>query len=139
MIGTLIIMPVTPQIVPHKDKAIIAISGLMFMLFPMSFGSKILPVKTCIRPIQKRTMLKGKNAPNCSKQKKAGNKVPKTEPTVGMKFKMKIKKAQNRGESTPTNNRTTKLNVPVIRLVKVFKPRYFATEISILSIKLITS
>ena len=105
VIGILNSMPVTPQIAPQISKEAIATKGLIFKVFPIIFGSKMLPIITWILPTINSTNKLGVNSPNCSKQNTAGKIVAIKEPIVGIKFKIKIKNAQNKGESIPINNR----------------------------------
>ena len=106
------------------------------MELPISFGSSRLPTRTWTKPTSNRTRVNGNSSPNCIKQKHAGNKVPIREPTVGIKFNIKIRNAQKRGESIPIIASMIKLNNPVMKLTRVLSHRYLATDTSILSIKL---
>ena len=46
VMGTLKIIPVTPQIVPQNAKAKMVTKALMFMVFPISFGSRMFPTNS---------------------------------------------------------------------------------------------
>ena len=57
--GTLKNIPVIPQIDPHIESAINVAKELMFNELPISLGSKIFPIRTCIVPTNTRTNTKG--------------------------------------------------------------------------------
>ena len=58
-IGTLKNIPVIPQIEPHIDNAINVARELMLSVFPINFGSNILPIITCIVPTRISTNKNG--------------------------------------------------------------------------------
>ena len=93
--GTLTIIPVVPHINPQNIKDSILTKGLMFIEFPIHFGSIKLPIITCIDPTIKRITKATEKSPNCNKEKTTGNNVANKEPMVGIKFKRNIRNAQN--------------------------------------------
>jgi len=57
--GTLRIIPVIPQITPHKDSASMVTNALRFIELPTSLGSKTLPIITCMVPTVTRVRMAG--------------------------------------------------------------------------------
>ena len=101
VIGTLKIIPIIPHSAPQIERDKIVTNGLIFIELPMIFGSKKFPTITWIVPMMPKTNRLGVKIPNWNKQNIAGNIVAMSDPIVGMKFRIKIKNAQNPGASTP--------------------------------------
>mgnify|MGYP006062691979 CR=1 FL=1 len=91
VIGTLITIPVVPQIIPQKTSDKILNNGLIFIELPSHLGSIKLPIITCIEPTINRTVNAIEKSPNCNKQNTDGNMVPNSEPIDGIYYKMNIK------------------------------------------------
>ena len=85
--GTLTIIPVVPQINPQNIKDRMLTKGLIFIEFPIHFGSIKFPITTWMDPTTKRIIRAIEKSPNCNKEKTTGNNVANKEPMVGMKFK----------------------------------------------------
>jgi hypothetical protein len=92
--GTLTIIPVVPQINPQNIKDRMLTKGLIFIEFPIHFGSIKFPITTWMDPTTKRIIRAIEKSPNCNKENTTGNNVANKEPMVGMKFRRNIRNAQ---------------------------------------------
>lgn len=77
----------------------------MFSVLLIILGSTRFPMSIATDPIPKKIIKKGINSPNWISENKVGSSVPIIGPIDGMKLSMKIKNAQNNGDSMPTAKR----------------------------------
>ena len=92
--GTLIIIPVVPQINPQNIRDKILTKGLMFIEFPIHLGSIKFPMTTWIEVTIINIIDAVVNSPNWSNENATGNNVANKEPIIGIKLSKKIKNAQ---------------------------------------------
>ena len=90
VIGTDKNIPNTPQIAPHKPKAIKITKGLKFKDLPNKRGSKKLPTTNWMAIIPQVISKNGAQFWNWTKAKAVGKAVAIIAPILGIKFKKKF-------------------------------------------------
>ncbi len=77
-------MPASPQMLPHTASEISTTSGEMLSEVPISFGSTMLPMTNWVAPPPINTARTGAGEANCTTASRVGNRMPSSEPMVGM-------------------------------------------------------
>jgi len=113
IIGTDNNIQTTPHIEPHNQSDNNITSGLKFNLLHISLGSIIFQIKICIHiRIESKTNKTALN-PNCIIANIPIIQTHIIEPTVGIKFNIKIENAQNKAKSTLNDIKVKYVKIPV--------------------------
>ena len=82
-------MPAIPQILPIILKKIIITIGLIFKVFPMSFGSKMFPINIWVSVKSNNVIVGSGILRNWINENKVGIIMASNDPITGMKFNKK--------------------------------------------------
>jgi hypothetical protein len=134
IIGTESNIQTTPQITHHNHKDNKITKGLKLSLDHINFGSIIFQISTCMNtkiPININKLILNQN---CNNAKIEITETAIIEPTVGIKFNIKIMNDQNNAKSTLKYINIKYVNTHVIKEVIVFIKKYHFTSFFIFSI-----